>query len=238
MLTFRRGILATLFACSALVFAAPASAVPISTVQTITADPVQGFGTFTDFHFTLGGWSVPFASFTDVNQITQIKITFDSLDPDYIDNGGPTGGTTWAAVYVRTDSNALSALASVDHASPNINLAAAQGAFFTTVRNLIADGQVTFTVGAYEAFPTFVRPFTLHGLSSLRVEVDGNVPAIVPEPSTMVLFGTGLLAMLCLTRRSGSILSHLVMTTGDQGDTWIAGTSSGWGWLGFRSSGR
>jgi hypothetical protein len=236
MLTLRRGAVAALAVCSSLMAVAPASAVPITVTQSVTVDQVLPFGTFTDVSFSPTAWSANPFPFTQASQISQIRIWFDSTDPDYLDNGGPGGGTTWTSVYVVNDSFTRVAIASVDHAAPNIFLAAAQGSFFTTVRNLIFDGQVTFSLGAYESFPDHVNSLTLHGPSTLRLEVTGDAPAAVPEPTPLLLLGTGLLMMLCLPRRSGSILSLLVMTT--QGGTWIAGTSSGWGWLGFRSSAR
>jgi hypothetical protein len=236
MLTSRRGAVAALIVCSSLIAVAPAAAVPITVTQSVTVNQVLPFGTFTSVSFTPTGWNVNPFPFTQASQITQIRIWFDSTDPDYLDNSGPGGGTTWTSVYVVNDSFANVAIASVDHAAPNIFLAAAQGSFFTTVRSLILDGQITFALGAYESFPDHVNYLTLNGPSTLRLEVSGDAPALVPEPTPLLLLGTGLLMMLCLPRRSGSILSHLVMTT--QGDTWIAGTSSGWGWLGFRSSAR
>ena len=195
MLTVRRGLLAALFACSLFALASPAAAVPITVTETVTADPVLPYLTFTNVALTPGGWSGGAFPFTQLSQISSIRLLFDSADPDWKDGIGPGGGNVGVAIYALNDANASVAIASVNHSVLSVILTPGSGSFFTTVGGLLLDGQITFRLGAFEAFPTFSSPLTLHGLSSLRVEVAGDAPAVVPEPGTMALLGSGLLLM-------------------------------------------
>lgn len=193
MLTVRRGFVAALFACSMCALASPAAAVPITLTQTVTADPVQPYPIFTNFNLTPGGWTGGAFPFTQLGQISSIRLVFDSADPDWKDGIGPGGGNVGVAIYVLNDANASVPIASVYNFVPSLTLTPSSGSFFTTVGGPLLDGQITFRLGAFEAFPTFSAPLTLHGLSSLRVEVTGDAPAVVPEPGTMVLLASGLL---------------------------------------------
>lgn len=211
MLGLRRGIVAVLF--SSLVAVAPAAAAPITVSQLVQLNQVQPFGTFTNVTLTPGAWTGNPFPFTLASEITQIKITFDSTDSRYVNNVGPSGGTTWTAVYAINDALSMAPIASVDHGSPTIFLTAVQGSFFTTVRDLLLDGQISFALGAYESVPGHTNALTLNGPSTFRVEVTGDAPLPAPEPTSLVLLATGLLP-LRLARRRGlplrraSIASH------------------------------
>jgi len=193
MLTVRRGFLAALFACSMFVLASPAAAVPITVTETVTADPVLPYLTFTNFNLSPGAWTGGAFPFTQLSQISSIRLLFDSADPDWKDGIGPGGGNVGVAIYVLDDANGSVPITSLYNFVPSLTLTPGSGSFFTTVGGLLLDGQITFRLGAFEAFPTFSAPLTLHGLSSLRVEVAGDAPAVVPEPATMVLLASGLL---------------------------------------------
>jgi hypothetical protein len=209
MWILRRGVLAALFlSCVAV---APATAVPITVTQSVTVGQIAPFPGLTGMTLTSTAWSANPFPFTQASQISQIRIWFDSADADYVDGIGPNNGSTWAAIYAITDPPApvQVPMASVDHAAPSIFLAAAQGPTFTILRNLIADGQITFAVAAYEAFPDHSGGLILNGPSTLRVEITGDAPAPVPEPASMVLLGSGLLIALCVTRRTAPRLSRL-----------------------------
>ena len=175
--------------------ASPAAAVPITVTETVTADPVLPYLTFTNFNVTPAGWTGGAFPFTQLSQISSIRLVFDSADPDWKDGIGPGGGNVGVAIYALNDANGSVPIASVYNFVPSVTLTPGSGSFFTTVGGLLLDGQITFRLGAFEAFPTFSAPLTLHGLSSLRVEVAGDAPAVVPEPGTMVLLASGLLVI-------------------------------------------
>jgi hypothetical protein len=196
MSTARCGIAAALFVCSLLALPSAAAAVPITVTQTATADPVLPYLTFTNFTLTPGGWTGGMFPFTQISQISSIRLQFDSVDPDWRDGLGPGGGTVGVAIYVVNDANAGVPITSLYHSVSSLTLTPGSGSFFTTIGGLLLDGQIVFRLGAFEAFPTFSNPLTLHGLSSLRVEVAGNAPAVVPEPATVTLCGSGVVLLL------------------------------------------
>jgi hypothetical protein len=177
----------------------PAAAVPVTVSQELTFTEVKPFNTFTEGTMTAANWSLDPFPFTDVNQITTIRFWFDSTDADYVDGVGPDGGGSFAAVSVRTDANAIFELASVNHAFPSFVMTSQQGVFFTTVRELLLDGTIGVVLGAYQNFGQYSTDLTLGGLSTLRIEVEGDVPmqdpTPVPEPTTMALLGSGLLGL-------------------------------------------
>jgi hypothetical protein len=211
MLPVRRGLLAALFACSTFALASPAAAVPLTVTQTATADQVLPYLTFTNVTLTPGGWSGGTFPFTQISQISSIRLQFDSADPDWKDGIGPGGGNVGVAIYVLNDVNASVPITSLYNFVSSLTLTPSSGSFFATVGGLLLDGQITFRLGAFEAFPTSSTALTLHGLSSLRVDVVGDAPAVVPEPGTVALLGSGLLLMLvrCTRRVSENTLNLL-----------------------------
>ena len=58
--------------------------------------------------------------------------------------------------------------------------------------------------GAYQNFGQFTTDLTLGGLSTLRIEMEGDVPDAgthtVPEPTTVALLGSGLLGLAARRR--------------------------------------
>lgn len=196
MNTFRSLALTALLLTGVAV--APAAAVPLTVNQELTFTQVRGFGTYTDGTLTAAGWSLNPFPFTQASQIASIRFWFDSTDEDYVDGTGPTGGSTFVEISVLDDVPQKIGVASVNHVGPLVTLGSAQDPLFSTVRSLLVDGLMTVRLGAYESFPGFTRAMTLGGLSTLRVEVTGDVPATpssVPEPGTLLTLGVGLVTL-------------------------------------------
>jgi hypothetical protein len=200
MLTARRGMAAALFVCALLALPSAAAAVPITVTQTATTDPVLPYLTFTNVTLTPGGWTGGMFPFTQISQISSIRLQFDSVDPDWVDGLGPGGGRVGVAIYVRDDANASVPITSLYNSVSSVTLTPGSGSFFTNIAGLLLDGQITFQLGAFDAFPTFTTVMTLHGQSSLRVDVAGNAPAPVPEPATVALCGSGFLLLMVQRR--------------------------------------
>jgi hypothetical protein len=185
------------------VAAVPAGAVPITVTQQLTFAQIGPFGTYTTSTLSAGGWSLNPFPFTQANQISQVTFAFSSTNGDYADGIGPTGGNAGVNIGILNDTLQRSSLASVDIAHPQIVLASFNGAIFTTLTSLMADGQLTMSLGAFEGFPTFTRTFTLGATSTLTVTVQGDAPAPapVPEPATLGFVGVGLVALARKVRR-------------------------------------
>lgn len=177
---------------------------PITVSQEITFDQILPFGTYTDGEFTAGAWSVNPFPFTDASQITAIRFWFDSTDADYVDGIGPLGGTTWVEINVVDDVPTRIGVASVNHPNPDIWLGDAQDPLFSQVRNLLLDGQLIVRLGGFESFGSFTDDFTLGRLSTLRLEISGDVPdpTPVPEPGTLLAVDAGLAGLARRIRRT------------------------------------
>ncbi len=201
MLSARFGMAAALFVCALLALPSAAAAVPITVTQTATVDPVLPYLTFSNVTLTPGSWTGGTFPFTQISQISSIRLQFDSADPDWRDGVGPGGGTVGVAIYVLNDANASVPITSLYNSVSSLTLTPGSGSFFTTIAGLLLDGQITFRLGAFEAFPTFSNLLSLHGQSSFHVDVAGNAPAVVPEPTTVALCGGGLLLFLLWGRR-------------------------------------
>lgn len=208
ILTARCGMAAALFICALLALPSAAAAVPITVTQTATTDPVLPYLTFTDVTLTPGGWTGGAFPFTQISQISSIRLQFDSVDPDWRDGLGPGGGTVGVAIYVRNDANVSVPITSLYNSVSSVTLTPGSGSFFTNIAGLLLDGQITFQLGAFEAFRASSNPLTLHGRSSFRVDVAGNAPAAVPEPASLALCGSGLLLLMLRARRGPAPRFH------------------------------
>lgn len=178
-----------------------ASALTIS--QTLEFSEILGFTIFSEATYTADGWSsVPYP-FSESSQIETVSFTFETADPDFNGGTGPTGGAPGVEIGILLEGPPpiRSALVSVVPGNQDVLFFATdldpQDRFELLASELI-DGELTVSLGAFEEFSTFSRPFSLDQPSTLTITIAG-----VPEPSALLLLsaGFGVLAFDRSTRR-------------------------------------
>lgn len=189
---------------------------PVTVTQTVNLSriqPLYNIG-FTIADFTVGGWSSPFP-FTQAGQITGITWSFSSLDPRFFDQTlWSIGGIPGVELGVNNDEvpATRTALASLNPSALSIAMPTTPpyDVVFNLVRNLVADGAIQASLGAFENFPNgvpnpFSLPLTLDGNSSrLTLTLSGEVPNAVPAPGSSALLMAAALGIAAIRRRSRS----------------------------------
>lgn len=187
---------------------------PVTVTQTVNLSQIGPFPTgFTTADFTVGGWSSPFP-FTQASQITGITWSFSSLVPRFFDQTlWSIGGIPGVELGVNDDAvpATRTALASFSPSGLTIAMSTTPpfDVVFDLVRNLVADGAIQASLGAFENFANgvpnpFSTPLTLEGNSSrLTLTLAGEVPSAVPAPGSSALLMAAALAIAAIRRRSG-----------------------------------
>jgi hypothetical protein len=189
------------------VLALPSAGATLS--QSVAFPSIQPFGVFTTGDVLAANWSAPFPVLMP-SDIEEIRITFTSSDDLWLSGSGPNGGVPSVEIGFLDQAMNRAAIASVNKDSGTIFLGNAQNPLTDLLRQVLADGAFTASLGGFESFPQFSNAYTFGPLSNLRIEIDyrqqngGGTPGgEVPEPSTWVLIGSGLLAAAFARRRFG-----------------------------------
>lgn len=183
---------------------APNGAAALTISQTLGFPQILGFTIFSEATYAADGWtSVPYP-FSQASQITTVAFTFDTTDPDFNGGVGPTGGDPGVAIGIvpAGQPSVWSPLVSVVPGNQGVLFFPSDQDpldRFELLASELADGELVVSLGAFEGFATFSRPFTLDQSSSLTITVTG-----IPEPSTALLLAAGLAGLALAGRRRRS----------------------------------